>query len=186
MADPVADPVAAWQREHEHFARLLELLQQQLDVFHRAGEPDYPLMQEIVDCLRVYGDRCHHPREDAAFARLARYCPEIELVLARLQQEHRVIAYWGDRLLAQFASALQGAIVARDDIEAIAATYLAYYRGHLRIEEEIVLPRAADRLTDADWLAVVAAAPTAGELLAGPDAERFRLLRREFAGPQAA
>ena len=44
----VIDPVAAWRDEHEYFARLLRLLQKQVDVFHASGKPNYALMQDIV------------------------------------------------------------------------------------------------------------------------------------------
>lgn len=39
-------------------------------------------MLEIVAYLRDYTDHCHHPREDAAFERLALRCPDLKLDLA--------------------------------------------------------------------------------------------------------
>jgi len=63
----VVDPVAAWREEHEYFARLLRLLQKQVDVFHAGGVPNYALMQDIVSYLREYSDQFHHPREYVAF-----------------------------------------------------------------------------------------------------------------------
>jgi hemerythrin-like domain-containing protein len=182
----VLDPIAAWREEHAYFSRLLRLLRDQLDVFHVAGEPNYALMQDIVSYLREYGDRVHHPREDVAFARLARHCPEIELVLSRLQQEHRVIAHAGDALSALITSALEDAVVPRERVEAAAATYLVYYENHIATEENAILPRAARHLTADDWEAARAAAPAVPDPLFGAGSQgRFRELRRRIAQESA-
>ena len=91
----MADPINAWHAEHGYFNRLLGLLQKEIDFFHGAKQPNYELMLDIISYLRDYTDKFHHPREDAAFARLAKRCPDMELELARLGQEHRVIAHAG-------------------------------------------------------------------------------------------
>lgn len=176
------DPIIAWHTEHVYFNQLLSLLQKQVDVFHRGAQPNYELMQDIITYLRDYSDRFHHPREDAAFARLARHCPDLDLVLARLAQEHRVIAHAGERLLEQLAAIVGGAVVPRAELEVAAATYLVYYGNHIAREEEDVLPRAAKVLTAEDWAAVREAVKPGPDPLFGDDvAERFRELRRQIA-----
>jgi hemerythrin-like domain-containing protein len=151
--------VAAWHEEHARFNRLLGLLQAEVDVFHRGERPNYERMLDIIVYLRDFADRYHHPREDAAFARLARHCPDLELPLARLAQEHRVIAHAGETLRGQLQAVLDGAVIPRAEIEVAAATYLVYYGNHIAREEEDILPRAAEALTPADWQAVSEAAP---------------------------
>ena len=176
------NPIAAWHTEHVYFNQLLGLLHKQIDVFHGGGRPNYELMLDIVAYLRDYSDRFHHPREDAAFARLAKRCPDLELALARLGQEHRVIALAGEALRDQLQAILGGAIVPRAVLEVAAATYLVYYGNHIAKEEEDVLTRAAKELTPQDWEAVGAAAPSARDPLfdAEPE-ERYRELRRQIA-----
>ena len=83
----MVNPIAVWHEEHVYFGQLLRRLRHELDVFHGAERPNYELMLDIVTYLRDYGDQYHHPREDEAFARLARRAPELELPLARLKQE---------------------------------------------------------------------------------------------------
>ena len=180
--DAVVDPVAAWRDEHDYFARLLRLLQKQVDVFHAGREPNYALMQDIVSYLREYSDRFHHPREDVAFERLTSYCPELELIVARLQQEHRVIAHAGATLLAHIQAALEGSILPREQLEVAAATYLIYYQNHIRTEETAILTRATQNLTAEDWEAVRAAVPVAPDPLFGANPQvRFSELRRQIA-----
>ena len=150
----MAMPISAWHADHVYFNELLGRLRAELDVFHRGERPDYEGMCEIVTYLREYGDAVHHPREGVAFARLARHCPDMELALARLEQEHRVIAQAGQRLLEQIEAILGGAIVPRGELESALATYLVYYGNHIAKEEEDVLTRAAGFLTAEDWDAV--------------------------------
>ena len=176
------NPIAAWHEEHVYFNQLLNLLRREVDVFHTGARPKYELMYDIISYLREYGDQAHHPREDAAFERLAKRCPDMKLVLGRLEQEHRVIAQAGETLRAQIEAILDGTIVPRAEVETTAATYLVYYCSHIAKEEEDVLTRAALNLTDADWEAVENAAPMLRDPLFGKQAqERYRELRRQIA-----
>ena len=174
-------PVALWHTEHVYFRRLLELLQLELDAFHRGERPNYELMLDIVAYLREYSDACHHPREDVAFQRLAQRCPELRLDLARLTQEHGVIARAGETLRHQLEDILSGTLIPRAEVEVAAATYLVYYGNHIAKEDELVLERAARLLTAEDWQAVREAALSAPDPLFGEaPAERYRALRRQI------
>lgn len=176
------DPIAHWHAEHVYFAQLLKLIRKELDVFHDAGEPNYELIADILRYLREYSDLVHHPREDIAFARLERHCPELALVLARLKQEHRVIAAAGDELLAKVEMAAGGTVLPRRQVESAAATYLVYYESHIAREESEVLERARAHLTPSDWDAVRDGVTALPDPLFGNDPqERFRRLRRQIA-----
>ena len=178
----MADSIAAWHTEHVYFRRLLALLQRQVEVFHTGERPNYELMLDIISYLREFADRFHHPREDAAFACLAKRFPEMKPDLARLSQEHRVIAQAGETLLQHLNAILAGAIVPRSEIEVAAATYLVYYGNHIAREEEDVLTRAAKELTPADWKAVMDAAPGGRDPVFGDQSgERYKELRRQIA-----
>lgn len=178
----MTEPVAAWHAEHAYFNQLLRLLHKQVDVFHTGARPNYELMLDIIAYLREYCDRYHHPREDVAFARLAKRCPDLELPLARLRQEHRVIAHAGETLKELLSAVLGEAVVPLAQIETAAATYLVYYGNHIAKEEQDILTRAARVLTPEDWEAVRTAVPAARDPLFGDHPEeRFRELRRRIA-----
>jgi hemerythrin-like domain-containing protein len=154
----MSSPLDRWHEEHAHFRRLLELLQQELDVFHGAERPDYQLMLDVIRQLRDLGDGQHHPREDAAFERLVARQPDMLLPLNRLRQEHRVIVQAGEILARQLDGVLNGLYLPRAELEMAAATYLVYYTSHIAREEENILPLAEAALTPGDWQAVMAAA----------------------------
>jgi hemerythrin-like domain-containing protein len=174
-------PVALWHTEHVYFRRLLELLQAELDEFHRGERPNYELMLDVVTYLREYSDAFHHPREEVAFERLAQRCPDLRLELARLSQEHRVIARAGETLRQHLEAILGGALLPRAEVEVAAATYLVYYGNHMAKEDEQVLERASRLLTAEDWQAVRNAAVSAPDPLFGDTpAERYRALARHI------
>ncbi len=176
----LADPLARWHADHRNFARLLDLVEQQVDAFHAGNRLDYELMRLIVYYLRHYPDRFHHPREDVAFALLVKRDPRLQLEIARRMQEHVVIAAAGEELLNCLDKILAGVVIERSMLEAAAATYLVYYRHHLASEEQHAIPRAVELLTSADW-AAIAAIPIEPDPLFGIDFDAcYRGLRRQI------
>ncbi len=178
----MSDSITLWHAEHSHFARLLDLLEQQVVAFHADDGPNYELMLDIVSYLRYFPDRYHHPREDVAFARMAKRDPELKPLIDRLLQEHRVIAAAGSELLKYLEQVVEDVMVERAKVEAAAATYLVYYRGHLALEDRDIVPHAEKLLTPQDWDAVRAAVPAGPDPLFGENFEpRYRELRRQIA-----
>lgn len=178
----MSDPIALWLAEHKHFARLLDLLEQQVVAFHADDGPNYELMLDIVSYLRYFPDRYHHPREDVAFARLVERDPGTKALTEQMLQDHRVIVAAGTELLSYLQQVIEDVVVERAKVEAAAATYLVYYRRHLALEDRELVPRAQQLLTPQDWEEVVAALPTGPDPLFGEDSEpRYRELRRQIA-----
>lgn len=88
----IDDPVAGWHTEHAYFGRLLDLLQNELELSRRGRRASYEVMLDIVGYLHVYGDRYHHAREEAAFSFIAFRRPDLRPILDRLGQEHTALA----------------------------------------------------------------------------------------------
>ena len=173
--------LSEWHEDHLKFGQLLDLLEAQVAAFHRGEHPNYDLMSDIVFYLRSFGDCVHHPREDEAFARLLAREPGLQLMINRLLQEHRVIATAGEQLADRLNEATGDVMAPREGLEAAAATYLVYYRNHLRTEEVEIIPRASELLTKEDWDAVLACVPRVADPLFGKDVEaRFQELRKQI------
>jgi hemerythrin-like domain-containing protein len=170
------EPIKAWHEEHMYFRRLLKLLHREMDAFACGEAPNYQLMRDIIAYLRDWGDEYHHPREDEAFRRIARLRPERELAIARLKQEHRVIARAGERLEKILEGAEAGEIIPRAEVEIAAATYLVYYGNHISQEEEDMLPLAGKLFSAPDWADIKAAGPARRTV----PLERFRELRHRI------
>jgi len=178
----MSDSISLWHAEHKHFARLLDLLEQQVVAFHADDEPNYELMLDVVSYLRYFPDHHHHAREDVAFTRLVKHAPEMKSLADRMLQEHRVIAAAGTELLNYLQQVVDDVVIERAKVEAAAATYLVYYRRHLALEDRDIVPRAEQLLTQQDWEAVAAASAVGPDPLFGEDCEpRYRELRRQIA-----
>jgi hemerythrin-like domain-containing protein len=179
------DPVRVWHAEHGRFVRLLNFLDEQMVAFHEGGHPNYGLMQDVVHYLKHYADRFHHPREDVAFGLLAERDAALAPLVKRLMHEHRVINTASNKLYKYLQDILEDAVILRETVEAVAATYLVYYRRHIESEESEILPAAARLLRQQDWAKVTAAIPTGVDPLFGSDvAANYRNLRAQIAYEQ--
>lgn len=66
----MTDSIARLREEHIKFNGLLDLLERQLELFHRGDAPNYQLMLDIMYYMTHYPDVFHHPKEDLAFAKV--------------------------------------------------------------------------------------------------------------------
>jgi hemerythrin-like domain-containing protein len=176
------ETVEPWRREHEEIGRLLLLLEREVDAFHRAEQPDYEAMHEVVSSLVSYTDRLHHPVQAAAFGRMVRRDPGLQIVVNRLGQEHRVIAASGAELLERLREVAADALMPRGVVEAAAATYLVYFRHHIAVERRELLPRAARLLDADDWRRIRAAVPDMAGHPPGDAVGHLRLVGRRAGG----
>ena len=48
------------REDHRNIETLLLVLERELNIFDRAEQPDYEVVQAIIDYFRDYPDRCHH------------------------------------------------------------------------------------------------------------------------------
>ncbi len=169
------------QAEHASFGKLLDLLQAQLAVFHRAEQPDYELMRDIFDYLTRYPDRFHHPKEDRIFEKLAQRDPSTRANVGVLAKQHQVIAHSGARFLQKLEAALAGAILPRQAVEAPAQDYIAFYRAHMKLEESQLFPIARLQLRESDWLELDATPTEAVDPLLGSKLQaRYRAIQRRI------
>ena len=82
---------------------------------------------------------------------------------------------------------LEDAFIARETVEAVAATYIVYYRNHIDSEETDILPQAAQLMKEEDWAKVAAAIPSAPDPLFGKDVSaRYRDLHVQVAREMGA
>lgn len=174
--------ISTWKAEHINFLRLLDLLDAEIRIFHQGRQPNYDLMLDVVYYLIHYPDHFHHPKEDAAIARLLEREPGSRWLASELTFEHKVIAESGNVLLAQLEGVVGGAMLPRVAVEGPAATYAAFYRRHMAREEADLFLSMEHVLKPSDWAAVEKTVPTEKDPLFGQRVEqRYAALQRQIA-----
>ena len=143
--------VASWHDEHANFAKLLYLLEAQLNLFHRGISPNYALMLDIMCYMTHYPDLLHHPREDCAFEIVKERIPKLASLVDELMAEHVVAVKSSAKLVADLDSVVNGAILPRESVELPGRDYIAHFRHHMAREEADLFPAVARTLTEHDW-----------------------------------
>jgi len=147
------DVVAALVAEHRYSARLLEILEQQLDLVARGRPLDREAARGVMSYMTEYPDAYHHPREDAMFVQLAKRDPASKKRIAEIGRAHRTIGAAGRALLAALQRERRRA-ADDSDVASRIGEYIGALREHMAIEERELFPRARRLLDEADLAAI--------------------------------
>jgi hemerythrin-like domain-containing protein len=176
------DTLALWHAEHLNFARLLNMLDSQLALFHGGKSPDYELMLNIMFYMTHYSDVLHHPKEDLVFAKIKERDERVAATVDALATQHAHLHKSGQELVRQLDEILNDTISSREGVETIARDYVGSLRAHMRIEEAEILPLAGTLLTKRDWAAIHAAVEHIEDPLFGKHSEgRYFALHQQIA-----
>lgn len=167
----MSEVIRQLHQDHANLARLLGILESELDNVHAWKPADFETMRDLMHYMAHYPDKFHHPREDLIFQRVVQLDPGTAETIDHLVEEHRILAEKGGRLLQSLSFVVDGELVRRDELEAAGRDYVATLRAHIGREEGAVLPLAEKLLSTEDWSAIDAAAdrqddPLFGKILA--------------------
>jgi hemerythrin-like domain-containing protein len=176
----MSDSIALWHAEHVNFARLLDLLDRQLRLFHKGESPDYELMLDIMFYMTHYPDLQHHPKEDLAFARIGAREPSVRATIDDLSAQHGRLKAIGEELVHALDDVVNGSIESRMQVEGPGRAYVDLFRHHMRTEETMIMPLAARLLDDADWAAISAAVAHLDDPLFVHAEQRYAALREQI------
>ena len=176
------ETLTLWHADHVNFARLLDLLEEELQRFHQGDSPQYELMLDIMYYMTHYPDVLHHPKEDLVFAIVKVRKASVAGVVDELAEQHIMIKELGDELVRDLDDIVNGSITPRARLEEAARAYITSFRTHMRKEEAEILPLAAQLLDAKDWSDISAKIRHIEDPLFGTSAEeRYSALRRQIA-----
>lgn len=140
--------------EHQSLAGILHAVRFMLKEIS-AGHlvPDLKLFQAMVHYLDAYAEKRHHPKEDRLFTYLAKRTTEGADALAKLAVQHAA----APQRIAHLQQALTNFVAnpaCFDEFSKAFNSYADFYRGHMMLEEEVVLPLIRRHLTEQDWAEV--------------------------------
>lgn len=140
--------------EHQSLGAILHAIRFMLkEVAAGKLESDLKLFQAMVHYLDAYAEHSHHPKEDIVFQLLEDRTSEGADALAKLAIQHAA----APQRIAALQEALNAYLANPLDISGFAKafeSYAEFYRNHMLLEEDIVLPLARKYLTLDDWVVV--------------------------------
>ena len=155
--------------EHQSLAAILHAIRFMLKEIS-AGKlaADLKLFQAMVHYLDAYAEKRHHPKEDLLFRRLPQRTAEGAEALARLGLQHAA----APQRMAALEQALADYVADNSRFDEFASAFEAYaefYREHMMLEEDVVLPLLRSHLTAEDWTGLDQAFRTEMQAKSGKD-----------------
>ena len=151
MSEDAARVLAELRQDHRNMAILLNLLQKEVDhVAHEDDTADFERMQDIMRYMNVYPDAVHHPREDLIYNDMRQKRPDLADGLEAVEDDHKAIADFSKRLLADIDACVAGEFVTRKRVLEDAMTYVDRLRKHMTWEERDLFERAESMLGELD------------------------------------
>lgn len=167
--------------DHLNMARLLHLLEAEVDAFEQGEVAQYDLIGDIVDYMLNYPDLCHHPVENQIYRLLAARVPAQAKAARAIEDEHGHIAEMTRRFAAAVHNVAAESQVPRDWFAAIAREFVQTMRDHMKAEETMFFPLALSHLTAADWKEVDAKLKAHTDpMSAGTVGDSYRALHRRL------
>ena len=167
--------------DHINLARVLDLLERQLDALRDGQEPAYELVVDVLEYPAEYADEVHHRSEDRIFARLKDRDDAAGETARELLDQHQDVINLTREFQQVMDQVLHGTVISREDVERRGRAFLDFQRQHLDLEEERMFPMAQELLNTKTLDEIQADLPTGADPVFGAKAKvEFERLLREL------
>ena len=153
METDVRELLGELREDHNNMLIVLDLLDGLVDEMSKGKDPDFELFDEIMRYMTVYQDAVHHPKEDIVYRKLRGARPDLAERLDHVPDDHKDIAWLGNRLRDEVEAIIAGAAVRREKMIEDTAAYVSRQRNHIGWEEADLFKRV-DKMLAADDHAV--------------------------------
>lgn len=168
--------------EHDALSAMLASLNFLLAHYQRTqAQPDFGVLRSMLFYIDEFPERLHHRKEtELLFPMIRARSNEIDEALGRLDRDHAA----GERSIRDLEHSLLAWEMLGESrrvlFEQALARYIEFYRAHMALEEQVVLPAAERLLSETDWQVLNQAFESNRDPLTGhqPDAEYEALFSR--------
>ena len=137
--------------EHRNIDKLLLVLEHELEIFDRSEEPDYEILQAVIQYFQDYPESCHHPKEDMVFEKLKVRDSAAANRIGDVEAEHQVETKRLRRLVEAVEEILAGREFLRQTFHDVVHDFIEHQRQHMDKEERLLFPAAVQGLRPDDW-----------------------------------
>ncbi|WP_151445635.1 hemerythrin domain-containing protein [Lacisediminimonas profundi] len=150
------DAVRLIRDEHSRLAAVIHgMLHLTRQMAKTKVAPDLKVLRAMLFYISEYPERLHHPKEDQfLFARLRDRTHDFDGALDKLEAQHaqgEALVHKLEHMLIRLEFAGEQAYV---PFMEMVEQYAEFYFGHMRVEEETIIPGAEQQLDQADWAAI--------------------------------
>lgn len=161
------DLISQIHQDHVNMARILKLIESEIDALVAEEPRDLEILDGALRYLINFADRIHHAKEDIMFARLKSVDPDTRELVEEIASEHQTIYEKGSEFHRLVQAAESGDFVLRKEIVEKGTDYLQTLFAHMRREEEDLLKRARESLSESDLAGAVDQGEGGGDPLFG-------------------
>ncbi|MFP3942575.1 MAG: hemerythrin domain-containing protein [Alphaproteobacteria bacterium] len=172
--------VEVLNRDHRTFVRLLDLIEQEIELFGRAEQPDYALLEAVLEYFEGYPHCAHLPAENLVYDKLMLRAPELCARFPDPGGEHQRHAEQLTALRQLLRRVLDECEIPRDCVTDAARSFIRNMRRHLEMEEGLFLPAARENLRAEDWTEVDALLGESRHMALRNGLSHYDDLRREI------
>lgn len=138
-------------KDHDNIGRVLSLMRVQLDFLTVENIEGLSLLSTATSYLVNFPGVLHHPLEEVMFDALLVSEPSTSEMRGRLVREHGELAIAAADLTARIGLQQLDQDSVLSDLQHLGAGYIMAYGDHIRFEEEVVLPKALEVLSEQQW-----------------------------------
>ncbi len=166
------------REDHVRLARVMRVLEREVDSLDVNDLTDYPLLSAIVEYVRTYSDAVHHPTEDQVFDQLLHkgLTPAERYVVYLNLGKHQEINETSRKLQDKIDSILRGDVLPVENLLEDIRQHLLQQRKHIAFEELHLFPLVESRLNHADWILIDEELMLSPDPLFDSNLEEFRVL----------
>ena len=139
------------RKEHFEIAQILDMLEREFDKLKQGDDPDYELINLLVEYLATYPDAIHHRKEDLVYRKLRDKLLPQKGEIFDLVAEHEKI----DDLVKSLSHVVDQIELDQElpkaKVYQVVRDYIDFLRRHMSMEETSFLPLAELHLKPEDW-----------------------------------
>lgn len=132
-------PVGPLMIEHRLIERMIAVIKRKTELMKNGGRIDTRFIEEAVDFIRVYADRCHHGKEEEILFRdleKKKISPDHRRIMDELIEEHRVARGRTKKIVSLNNRYLDGDDSVVSDLLAELEALAAMYPPHIEKEDK--------------------------------------------------
>lgn len=142
--------------DHYNALRLLRCFESELACIE--SQEDWhdrlPIILDILEYVRVYPEKFHHPIEDLAFDKLlVKDVPGASTIWG-IKAEHVKLEKMTQKAQQLFANVANDVVVSMEELLSTAGEFIARQTDHINCENSMIFPLFEKYLSDEDWSAI--------------------------------